>query len=149
MTRQTLSSINAHGFYSFGNPVTCFGFSSWSCFDIELPKRSRTLLTKVNNVAKLAGLNPDHVFVVFNNYCIVNHKTTYDSFKICNIVTGQEILTVVPSSAYSGLCEVYIDSPGVLDKGFLKACNVTMRDREAVSYFKSYTQFLRLVKSSI
>ena len=149
MSHQSLSSINSHGFRNLGQSLTCFGFSKWSCFDAELPKRAKSLLIKANNVAELAGLNPEHVFVIFTNYCIVNHKNTYDSFKICNLMNGKEILTVVPSSAYSGLCEVYIDSSDMLSKGFLKGCNVTIRDREAVSYFKSYAHFIRLVKSSI
>ena len=110
--REQLEAYNKGIFLdSNGNNDEKFSnFYDWFCSENSLRRRSIALYSKLKKFLKYyPDINLDEVYVFFKNNCPVN-GSTYDTFSICEIETGNVLYWVCPSSGHNsvkGKAEIY------------------------------------------
>jgi len=75
------------------------GWYDWFCKDSSLVNKTKSLYAKVIKISKSSKINLDTMYVFFKNNSPMN-GSLYDDFRICDLVTGDVIYTVVPSSGH-------------------------------------------------
>lgn len=81
-----------------GNPVDCF--SDWLCLDKALKNRAITLMRRVRAISRSKKFDNDKCYLLFDNTSGYRGKL-FDTFRICDMETGEVIYTVVPCSGFS------------------------------------------------
>ena len=71
----------------------------WFCSDRALLNKGRSLLTKLNSIAKSTKFDNDKTCVFFKNCCPM-HGKLYDQIKIFNIETGDVLFCITPKSGH-------------------------------------------------
>lgn len=75
------------------------GWYDWFCKDTSLVKKTVSLGSKLKSIIKSPKLDPANQYVLFKNNCPVRGEL-YDDFRICDILTGDVIFTIVPKSGH-------------------------------------------------
>lgn len=81
----------------------------WFCYDTSLLNKTKKLVGKLKSISRSSKINIDTQSVFFKNGCPGN-GSLYDDFRICDLVTGEVIYTIIPSSGFAhkkGQSEVY------------------------------------------
>ena len=89
------------------------GWYDWFCKDNALKNKTKTLGKKIKDVSKLNFFDIDKTYVYMKNNCPMDGKT-YDSFGICDIETGNQIVWIAPKLGYNdkkykGKTEVFMN----------------------------------------
>ena len=89
------------------------GWYDWFCKDSALKNKTKTLGKKIKDVSKLNFFDIDKTYVYMKNNCPMDGKT-YDSFGICDIETGNQIVWIAPKLGYNdkkykGKTEVFMN----------------------------------------
>lgn len=85
------------------------GWYDWFCRDTSLAAKTKSLGTKVKQIAKSEKVDAEKMYVFFKNNCPM-YGRTYDDFRICDMETGEVIYTVTPSCGHDitkGQASVY------------------------------------------
>ena len=88
------------------------GWYDWFCRDSALKNKTKTLGKKIKDISKIGFFDIDKTYVYLKNNCTMNGKT-YDSFGICDIETGNQIMWIAPKleyndKRYKGKTEVFM-----------------------------------------
>jgi hypothetical protein len=75
------------------------GWYDWFCKDSCLKSKLDKLYPKVVAVSQSKKINPDTMYVFFQN-CCPGEGSLYDEFKICDMRTGDVVYVVVPKSGH-------------------------------------------------
>jgi hypothetical protein len=75
------------------------GWYDWFCKTESLPRRGKSLVTKVRKIAFSQRFDGEKVYVWFKNNCPVG-GTLYDDFRIADIETGDTLYVIIPSSGF-------------------------------------------------
>ena len=75
------------------------GWYDWFCEDDALGPKTKKLAVKLKQIMKSDKIDCEKSFVFFKNNCPMV-GTLYDDFRICNIKTGDVLLTITPSVGY-------------------------------------------------
>jgi len=100
-----LDFINAKDF----EKVQDLCFYDWFCKTESLPAKTKTLSAKFKAISKSSKFDLKNVAVHFKNNCPVNGRL-YDDIRISDIITGNNLYVIVPSSGYRnelGEAQVY------------------------------------------
>lgn len=76
------------------------GWWDWFCKDSSLRNKTYKLVPKIKKVVKSKKINIDEMYIFFKNNCPCYGKL-YDDFRICDIITGDVIYTIVPAVGYT------------------------------------------------
>jgi hypothetical protein len=87
---------NSDEFLSDGNS---FGFYDWFCNTSSLERRAKSLLNKFKKIKDSKKINKETMYIWFKNNCPCVGKL-YDDFRISDLVSGDVIFTVTPSSGH-------------------------------------------------
>jgi hypothetical protein len=79
-----------------------YNFYDWFCKDSSLKKKAFRLFDHVEDFVRYFGVDMDSTYVFFKNNQPVNGKR-YDQFKICDMVSGDVLWTVIPKSGHPGI----------------------------------------------
>lgn len=87
----------------------CYHFYDWFCRQNSLPAKSKKLAKYLESIVGSKKFDARNTYVFFKNNCPMDGKL-YDDFRICDLVSGDVIYTVVPKSGFTadnGKAQVY------------------------------------------
>ena len=76
------------------------GWFDWFCKDSALKNRTKIIGRKIKDVSKIGFFDIDKTYVYLKNNCPMDGKT-YDSFGICDIETGNQIVWIAPKLGFN------------------------------------------------
>lgn len=82
------------------------GWYDWFCQSSRLKAKTYKMAPMIIRVSKSRLINIDTMYVFFKNCCPLNGPL-YDTFVICDMVTGSVIYNISPKSGHTGLAEVW------------------------------------------
>lgn len=82
-------------------------FYDWFCSDAAIPRKAKSLMSKVKQIAFSSKFNINETYVFFKNNCPMSGPL-YDDFRICDLESGNVLFTVAPKATfYNGECTVF------------------------------------------
>lgn len=75
------------------------GWYDWFCRETSLARKTQNLGRKLKQIINSPKLNPKRQYVFFKNNCPLSGNL-YDDFRICDIISGDVIFTITPSSGH-------------------------------------------------
>jgi hypothetical protein len=85
------------------------GWYDWFCRDTSLAAKTQNLGKKVLRLMKSSKIDTEKNYVFFKNNCPMI-GSLYDDIRICDMVTGDVLYTIIPSSGFNatkGRAEVW------------------------------------------
>jgi len=74
----------------------------WFCKDSQLAKRGEKLIEFLRQIVLTQKFDVNRTYVFFKNNCPIN-GTLYDDFRICDMMSGDVIYTIIPSAGHASI----------------------------------------------